>query len=78
MKKKVSKDSISNDDTTHSSKFNTVLGELPNKTLRWGITFIFAVFIILLAITLCLKLPHCGGETIFERLMSGLSNAINN
>lgn len=78
MSKKCYNDSVNKDDTTHSDKFNTVIGELPNKTLRWGTAIIFVVFIILLTITLCLKLPHCGGETIFERLMSGLSNAINN
>jgi len=76
MKKKVSKDSINNDDTTHSDKFNTVIGELPNKTLRWGTAIIFVIFIILLTITLCLKLPHCGGETIFEHLLRGLCNIL--
>lgn len=69
-----SKHILNDEEIDHSDKFNAVLGELPNMKLRWGITFIFAVFIILLGITMCLKLPHCDGESIFRHLLNGLSN----
>jgi hypothetical protein len=69
-----SKHSLDMDENIHSNKFNSVLGELPNKKLRWGITFIFVIFIILFSITMCLKLPHCGGESIFEHLLKGVCN----
>lgn len=51
-----------------SEKIKDILGEVPNKLVRWGITITFIFFLILIAAVSCLKFPYGNGETIFEHV----------
>lgn len=51
-----------------SEKVREILGEIPNKLVRWGITIICIFFVILIAAILFLKYPYGNGETIFQHI----------
>lgn len=63
-------------DTSHDSfelrsdKVQNLLGEVPNKFIRWGTLIIFLIFIILIVIVLSMKYPYGNGESIFEHIIS--------
>ncbi len=48
-----------------SNKVRQILGEVPNKFLRWGTVMICLIFAILITVVLCLKYPYGNGESIF-------------
>lgn len=51
-----------------SEKVRKILGEVPAKFLRWGISIICVIFAIIIACVLCIKFPYGNGETIFEHI----------
>lgn len=52
-----------------SEKVRKILGEVPNKLIRWGIVIIFILFVILLIALSFLKFPYGNGETILEHIL---------
>ena len=51
-----------------SEKVRQILGEVPNKLVRWGIAVISIVFVILITAVMLIKFPYGDGETIFEHI----------
>lgn len=51
-----------------SEKVRQILGEVPNKLVRWGIAVICIVFAILITAVMLIKFPYGDGETIFEHI----------
>lgn len=51
-----------------SNKVRDILGEVPNKFIRWGTVIVCLFFAILIAVILCLKYPYGNGESIFEHI----------
>lgn len=51
-----------------SEKVRNILGEVPNKLMRWGIAVTCMIFALLIAAVLLLKFPYGQGETIFDHL----------
>lgn len=51
-----------------SEKVRQILGEVPNKLVRWGMAVISIVFVILIAAVMLIKFPYGDGETIFEHI----------
>lgn len=49
-----------------SEKVRNIIGEIPPALVRWGIAIIVVIFVILLAIVLCIKYPYGNGETILQ------------
>lgn len=52
-----------------SEKVRNIIGEIPPVLVRWGLAIIAIIFIVLLAIALCVKYPYGNGETILQHLM---------
>lgn len=53
-----------------SEKVRNIIGEIPPALVRWGIVIIVVIFVILLAVVLCVKYPYGNGETILQHLLS--------
>lgn len=53
-----------------SPKFEQLLGQKPSFILRWGIVIIFAVFIIIIGISLFSNFPYEKGETLFNHIFN--------
>lgn len=53
-----------------SNKVRDILGEAPNKFIRWGTAMICLIFAILITVVLCLKYPYGNGESIYEHIFS--------
>lgn len=51
-----------------SEKVRNILGEVPNKLIRWGIAVTCIIFALLIAAVLFVKFPYGQGETIFGHL----------
>lgn len=51
-----------------SYKVRKILGEVPNKFIRWGTLIVFLIFSALIVIILSMKYPYGNGETIFEHI----------
>lgn len=65
------KDTLTHDKIElRSEKIRDILGEVPNKFVRWGITIIFILLLILIATLSCLEFPYGDGETIFEHMFN--------
>ena len=52
-----------------SEKVRRILGEVPNGYVRWGISVVSIIFIILIVAVMCIKYPYGGGETIFKHIL---------
>lgn len=55
-----------------SEKVQNILGEEPSVILKWGITIILIIFIVLICLILMLKYPYGLGETILEHILSSV------
>lgn len=66
---KNSKNTLTHDQIEiRSEKVRNILGEVPNKLVRWGIAIICLFFAILIAVVSCIEFPYSNGETIFEHI----------
>ncbi len=55
-----------------SEKVRNILGEVPNIFIRWGISILCILFVIIIAVVMSFEYPHGHGETIFEHLLNAL------
>lgn len=51
-----------------SEKVRQILGEVPDRLVRWGTAVICIIFAIIIAVVLCVRYPYGNGETIFEHI----------
>lgn len=63
--KNIDKESIQ-----RSPKFEQLLGQKPSFILRWGIVIIFAIFIIIIGISLVSNFPYGEGEILFNHIFN--------
>ena len=60
---------FSNHKETRSEKVRNLLGSRPTAIVRWGITIITIIFMILLTIVCLLPAPYSNGETILRHFI---------
>lgn len=53
-----------------SERVRQILGEVPDRLVRWGTAIVCLIFAILIAVLLCMEYPYGNGETIFEHIFT--------
>lgn len=51
-----------------SKKVRSIMGDIPNGLLYWGITVIVIIIALLVVVVLCVPYPYSSGESIFHHI----------